>query len=101
MIEVKNLRKVYGQLVAVDNISFSVKRGEVLGILGPNGAGKSTTIRMITGFLTPNFGEIFIDRKEETMVSRKKIFEDRPVSLGKNFLCLVQMLLVQHPRERR
>lgn len=56
MIEVSNLRKEFGAKVAVDGISFSVKKGEVLGFLGPNGAGKSTTMRMITGYLPPTSG---------------------------------------------
>ena len=49
MIEVRNLTKYFEQTLAVDNITFSVKKGEVLGFLGPNGAGKSTTMRIITG----------------------------------------------------
>ena len=56
LIEVDGLRKVFGSLCAVDNLSFSVPRGEVLGFLGPNGAGKSTTMKMLTGFLTPTAG---------------------------------------------
>jgi ABC-2 type transport system ATP-binding protein len=56
MIEVKGLVKVYGALRAVDGVSFTVKRGDILGFLGPNGAGKSTTMKMITGFLRPNAG---------------------------------------------
>ena len=56
MIEVLNLSKSFGQKVAVDDLTFSVGRGEVLGFLGPNGAGKSTTMRMITGFLPPTSG---------------------------------------------
>ena len=56
MVEVDNLVKHYGSIKAVNGISFSVKKGEVLGILGPNGAGKSTTMKMITCFLTPNSG---------------------------------------------
>ncbi len=56
MIEVKNLTKKFGALTAVDNLSFQVNKGEVLGFLGPNGAGKSTTMRMITCFLTPTSG---------------------------------------------
>ena len=56
MIEIKNLRKEFGPFVAVDNVSFNVSRGEVLGFLGPNGAGKSTTMKMITGFLAPTAG---------------------------------------------
>jgi ABC-2 type transport system ATP-binding protein len=60
MIKVKNLRKTFGAKVAVDGISFSVKKGEVLGFLGPNGAGKSTTMRMITGYLGPDSGSITV-----------------------------------------
>jgi ABC-2 type transport system ATP-binding protein len=58
LIEVDKLTKSFGPFVAVDNISFSLKRGEVLGFLGPNGAGKTTTMRMITGFLAPTAGSI-------------------------------------------
>ena len=50
-IEVKNVYKYFGEQAAVKDISFSVKKGEIVGFLGPNGAGKSTTMRMITGFL--------------------------------------------------
>jgi ABC-2 type transport system ATP-binding protein len=60
MIKVQNLEKVFGAKRAVDNISFSVERGEVLGFLGPNGAGKSTTMRMITGFLPPTSGKVSV-----------------------------------------
>ncbi|PPR16217.1 MAG: putative ABC transporter ATP-binding protein YxlF [Alphaproteobacteria bacterium MarineAlpha9_Bin3] len=58
LIEVDHLTKSFGPFIAVDNISFSLKRGEVLGFLGPNGAGKTTTMRMITGFLSPTEGNI-------------------------------------------
>src|SRR5258708_39563808 len=60
MIKVENLTKAFGPKLAVNNISFSVNRGEVLGFLGPNGAGKSTTMRMITGFIPPTEGEVVI-----------------------------------------
>ena len=53
MISVRHLTKHFGPIVAVDDVSFTVRRGEVLGFLGPNGAGKSTTMKMITGFLAP------------------------------------------------
>jgi len=56
MIEVKGLIKTYGNKRAVDGITFTVKRGEILGFLGPNGAGKSTTMKMITGFIRPDAG---------------------------------------------
>ena len=56
-IEVKDLTKVFGQLVAVDHVSFQVNQGEFFGFLGPNGAGKTTTARMITGIIKKNDGE--------------------------------------------
>jgi ABC-2 type transport system ATP-binding protein len=58
MIRVENLARAFGSKLAVDHISFSVERGEVLGFLGPNGAGKSTTMKMITGFIPPSSGKI-------------------------------------------
>ena len=60
MIEVRNLRKSFGATTAVNGVSFKVEMGEVLGFLGPNGAGKSTTMRMITGFIPPSAGEVFV-----------------------------------------
>jgi ABC-2 type transport system ATP-binding protein len=60
MIEVTGLTKRFGPKAAVDDLSFSVKKGEVLGFLGPNGAGKSTTMRMVTGFLPVTAGDISI-----------------------------------------
>lgn len=60
-VEIKQLRKQFGLFTAVDDISFQVNKGEVLGFLGPNGAGKSTTMKMITGFLTPTSGTVTVD----------------------------------------
>ncbi len=60
MIKVQNLAKSFGTKRAVDGVSFSVERGEVLGFLGPNGAGKSTTMRMITGFIPPTAGSVSV-----------------------------------------
>ncbi|MFN7140966.1 MAG: ABC transporter ATP-binding protein, partial [Limisphaerales bacterium] len=60
MIKVENLKKTFGPKVAVNGISFTVERGEVLGFLGPNGAGKSTSMRMITGFIPPTAGKITV-----------------------------------------
>ena len=60
MIKVQNLTKTFGTKLAVDGVSFSVERGEVLGFLGPNGAGKSTTMRMITGFIPPTEGTVSV-----------------------------------------
>jgi ABC-2 type transport system ATP-binding protein len=60
MIKIENLVKAFGAKRAVDGVSFSVERGEVLGFLGPNGAGKSTTMRMITGFMPPTEGRVTV-----------------------------------------
>src|SRR4029453_10681048 len=64
MIEISHLSKRYGPLTAVDDISFNVEPGEVLGFLGPNGAGKSTTMKLITGFLAPTNGSIRVCRPD-------------------------------------
>lgn len=61
VIKASNLTKSFGSVVAVDDVSFGVNRGEVFGFLGPNGAGKTTTVRMLTGILTPNRGDVIID----------------------------------------
>ena len=71
MIEVKNVTKKYGSTIAVDNISFDVKDGEVVGFLGPNGAGKSTTMNMITGFIEPTNGQIIINGNDISKKPRK------------------------------
>ena len=64
MIEVKNLSKRYGKITALDNISFTVDTGEVLGFLGPNGAGKSTTMNIITGYISSTSGTVTVDGSE-------------------------------------
>src|SRR5437899_8664241 len=76
MIKVHNLAKSFGTKRAVDGISFSVERGEVLGFLGPNGAGKSTTMRMITGFIPPSEGTVSVggfDIVEHPIEARRMI----------------------------
>jgi ABC-2 type transport system ATP-binding protein len=76
MIAIKNLVKRYGELVAVDNISFNVEPGQVLGFLGPNGAGKSTTMKMIAGFLSPTSGSISVcglDAENEPLKTKQMI----------------------------
>src|SRR5205085_3402968 len=57
---VKHLRKSFGTLVAVDDVSFSLAAGQILGLLGPNGAGKTTTVSMVAGLLTPDRGDVLI-----------------------------------------
>lgn len=76
MIEVQNLTKRYGNLVAIDNVSFRVERGEILGFLGPNGAGKTTTMRIITGYMPPTEGMVRVadvDVLENPMKAKRRI----------------------------
>jgi ABC-2 type transport system ATP-binding protein len=75
-IEVKNLTKLYGEQKAIDHISFTVNKGEIVGFLGPNGAGKSTTMKIITGYLQPDEGDAFVsgvDVKKEPLTAKSKI----------------------------
>ena len=60
MIEVQHLTKRYGRVTAVDDVSFRVERGEILGFLGPNGAGKTTTMRILTGYMPPTEGQAMV-----------------------------------------
>lgn len=64
MIQIKNLTKKYGNFVAVDNLTFEINNGEIIGLLGQNGAGKTTTMNMITGFIEPTEGNILIDGED-------------------------------------
>ncbi len=76
MISVHHLSKAYGTQLAVQDLSFSVKQGEILGFLGPNGAGKSTTMKMLTGFVPPSSGQAIVaghDIAEEPLEVRKKV----------------------------
>jgi ABC-2 type transport system ATP-binding protein len=75
MIEVRNLTKAFGVKLAVNDVSFNVQRGEVLGFLGPNGAGKSTTMRMLTGFIPPTEGDVVISgfKIEENPIAVKRL----------------------------
>ena len=71
MISVKNLKKAFGDFIAVNDLSFDIKPGDVVGFLGPNGAGKSTTMKMLTGFLTPTEGEIRVGNREMEQSTRE------------------------------
>ncbi len=71
MIEVKNVTKKYANITAVNNISFSVNDGEIIGFLGPNGAGKTTTMNMITGFIEPTEGQIIVNGYDILKKSKK------------------------------
>src|SRR3970282_52776 len=75
-IKVTNLTKYYGNTLAVDDISFEVSKGEILGFLGPNGAGKSTTMKIITTYLPPTTGTVSVDGddvEEDSLAVRRKI----------------------------
>src|SRR5229473_863111 len=63
MLQIQHLRKSFGTLVAVDDVSFTLERGQLLGLLGPNGAGKTTTVSMIAGLVTPGTGEVLVDHR--------------------------------------
>ncbi len=90
MISVRNLTKYYGPTLAVDNVSFEVERGTVLGFLGPNGAGKTTTVRIITCYLSPTTGTIMVGEhniQTESLAVRKMIGylpENAPLYLDMN-----------------
>ena len=76
LIEIDGLTKRFGSFTAVDHVSFTVERGEVLGFLGPNGAGKSTTMRMLAGFMTPSAGTARIcghDVQSDSLAARKSL----------------------------
>ncbi len=76
LIEIESVVKRFGALTAVDNISFTVDRGEVLGFLGPNGAGKTTTMRIITGFINPDSGSVAVcghDVLTDEIAARERI----------------------------
>jgi len=90
MIKVSNVSKSFGQIKAVDNLSFEIKQGEIVGFLGPNGAGKTTTLRLISGFLMADQGEIII---ADIPISKKTIEAQKIIGylpennpLYKNFL---------------
>ncbi len=76
LVQAEGLRKIYGPVRAVDDVSFEVSRGEILGFLGPNGAGKSTTLKILTGYLIPNAGKVKIcghDIRTETREARQQM----------------------------
>lgn len=111
-IFVENLSKVYGSQRAVDNISFQVKTGEVLGFLGPNGAGKTTTMKAITSYLTPTSGKIRVgeysvaDEPEEVkkligyLPEQNPLYEDMPVLDYLRFVAELQGIKKEHIKGR-
>ncbi|MGI9549426.1 MAG: ABC transporter ATP-binding protein [Bdellovibrionales bacterium] len=76
MITAKNLTKNYGNRTAIRGVSFEIQRGEIVGFLGPNGAGKTTTMKILTGYMAPHEGEVFIDGiniSEQPILAKKKL----------------------------
>lgn len=82
MIHIENLTKYYKDFCAVDQISFDIKKGEILGLLGPNGAGKTTTLRMLTGYFMPTFGTISVKdyQLDDNLLEIKKLMGYLPES---------------------
>ncbi|MCK5822225.1 MAG: ATP-binding cassette domain-containing protein [Bacteroidales bacterium] len=111
-ILVENLTKVYGSQRAVDNISFRVKTGEVLGFLGPNGAGKTTTMKAITSYLTPTSGEIHVGEYSVTdeagdvkkqigyLPEQNPLYGDMPVLDYLKFVAEIQGIKKEHIKSR-
>ena len=76
MIQAQSLTKLYGSRKAISNVSFTVNKGEIVGFLGPNGAGKTTTMKILTGYMAPNQGEVYLDGInvfKEPLIAKKKL----------------------------
>ena len=104
MLEIRNLKKSFGEFIAVDDIDLSVLRGEVVGFLGPNGAGKTTFFNMISGMVTPTSGDIFfegesllgLDPSQVTERGIARTFQN--VRLFANMTILENVMVAQHCR---
>jgi branched-chain amino acid transport system ATP-binding protein len=81
-LKIENLRKTFGGVVAVDDVSFEVEQGTLLGIIGPNGSGKTTTVNLITGFLTPDSGKVFFKGRDIAGLRASKITN---LGIGRTF----------------
>ncbi len=98
MISLRNLTKYYGPTLAVDEISFDIEKGSVVGFLGPNGAGKTTTVRIITGYLAATSGSVLVDNLNielESLAIRKKIGylpENSPIYLDMNVIDYIKFM---------
>jgi ABC-2 type transport system ATP-binding protein len=109
MIEVSHVSRNFGTFRAVNDVSFSIPTGQIVGLLGPNGAGKTTTMRMITGFLSPSEGKILIDGidvSENPVETKKKIGympESAPLygeMIVEDYLKYVAQIHGENPEER-
>ncbi len=92
VVEIHNLTKSFPNIVAVDNISFSLRRGEILGLLGPNGAGKTTTLQMLLGVLTPTSGDISFFGK--SLMHNREFILDR-INFSSTYINLPWVLTVR------
>jgi ABC-type multidrug transport system ATPase subunit len=110
LVEIENLTKTFGDFRAVDNVSFSIDRGQIIGLLGPNGAGKTTTIHMILGLITPTSGRISIFGKS-IATDREEILEQTNftspytafpyrLTVLENLKIFARIYNLQRPRER-
>jgi ABC-2 type transport system ATP-binding protein len=112
MIEIQNLTKKYGQITAVDNLNFTVNKGEILGFLGPNGAGKSTTMNIITGYLPSTEGTVKVngfDIMESPTEVKKRIgylpehppiYTDLTVREFLDFVCDLKLVEKKHKKSQ-
>ncbi len=112
MITIKNLTKYYGDYLAVDDISFEVRDGEILGFLGPNGAGKTTTLKILTCFMPPSDGDVRFDDlsvREDSMAIRRRIgylpenaplYEYMSVMEYLNYICDLREIKGQRRKDR-
>jgi branched-chain amino acid transport system ATP-binding protein len=106
VLQVRQLTKRFGGLVAVDQVSFDVERGEILSIIGPNGAGKSTLFKTITGFLSPTSGRVLFDGEDITgrpphVVARKGVVRtSQETEIFKEMTALENVVIAHHLRVR-
>ena len=109
MIEVSHVSRNFGDFRAVNDVSFSIPTGQIVGLLGPNGAGKTTTMRMITGFLSPSSGTVKIDGidiTENPVEAKKKIGympESAPLygeMIVEDYLVYIANIYGQNPAEK-
>lgn len=110
VLEVKNLVKKFGGFIAVNNISFDLKEGEILGLLGPNGAGKTTTIQMLLGTITPTqgtinyFGKDFSKHQHESLqfINYSSAFNSLQgrITVWENLLVFALLYQVENPKEK-
>src|SRR3989338_9315931 len=110
VLEIKNIHKVYEHVDAVDDISFSIAPGEIIGLLGPNGAGKTTTISMIMGLLVPTsgeikiFGKIFAENRREILeqMNFSAVYAQLPGNLTvyENLLIIALLYALPNAKEK-